>query len=1113
MMLKELDTPPNFPEFEHEILKFWRELGAFQKRMELNQDKKPWSFIDGPITANNPMGVHHAWGRTYKDLFQRYRAMSGFNLRYQNGFDCQGLWIEVEVERELGFNTKRDIEAYGIANFIIKCKQRALRYAAIQTEQSIRLGYWMDWNNPEELRLLADKLEEPDQIITLQRKQGKIKDSVERFVSHLGNDELAGSYFTFSDENNYMIWAFLKECHERGLIYKGRDVMPWCPRCSTALSQHEIVTEGYQELVHPGIVVKFSLRSKQKTSLLIWTTTPWTLSSNVAVAVHPELTYVRIKRHGEEYYLAKKALEYVFPDGQYNELEDLRGIDLESFEYNGPFDELPINKEIGVVKAHRVILWDQVSEEEGTGLVHIAPGCGKEDLELGRRFNLPAIAPLDEYGVFIKGFGWLTNTHVYESAEPILKNLAEKGLIVKKEDYSHRYPVCWRCGNELIFRLVDEWFISMGVKLDKPLEEVTKDEKAKNLRYQIIDVAKKVRWIPGFGLKLELDWLMNMDDWMISKKRYWGLALPIWLCPKCKHFEVIGSKEELKKRAVEGWEEFEGHTPHRPWVDGIKIRCPKCNSISSRIPDVGNPWLDAGIIAYSTLKYRTDREYWNTWFPGDFVTECFPGQYRNWFYAMLTMSTIMENETPFKTCLGHGLVLAEDGREMHKSLGNAIWFNDAAETMGADVMRWMYCTTKPESNLLFGYKSAERVKREFFIPLINVANFFAIYANLDNWSPEKTSTAYTPLDRWILSKLQKLIETVTESLNIFDPYSAAMAIQAFVDALSKWYVRRSRRRFWKSEDDVVKRVSYTTLYECLEKIIELISPFTPFISELLYQNIVRDIEPNSKESVHHTNWPTVVPSLKDEKLVKAMDLAILISSLGHSARNKAQIKLRQPLQEALIISKKSILERLKPVESIIKNELNVKEVKFTSNQDEIFNYEVEPIPQILGKKYGSLFPHIKEAVSKLNSQYISKTLHEKKSFEIKVNNKSITLGSEEVEIKRKPKEGYVLSEGENVIVAVFYEITNELKIEGLSRDIVRRIQALRKEADFQIDDDIETYYETSSPLRDAFTTHRDYIMDETLSTILVESPPPKNAYIGEFDIAGVSLKLGLVKKE
>jgi len=1112
-MFKKLDTPVNFPELEHKILDFWRESRAFKKRMGLNKSRKPWSFIDGPITANNPMGVHHAWGRTYKDLFQRYRAMSGYNLRYQNGFDCQGLWIEVEVERELGFKTKRDIEAYGIANFIIKCKQRALHYAAVQTEQSIRLGYWMDWNNPIELRLLADKLEKPDQIITLQREHGKIKGSVEKFVSHLGNDELGGSYFTFSDENNYMIWAFLKKCHERGLIYKGRDVMPWCPRCSTALSQHEIVTEGYQELIHPGIVVKFPLRSEQKSSLLIWTTTPWTLSSNVAVAAHPDLTYVKVRRDGEDYYLAKKALDYVFPDGHYKELKNLQGVDLENFEYDGPFDELPVNKEMGAVKAHKVILWEEVSEEEGTGLVHIAPGCGKEDLELGKKYNLPAVAPLDEYGVFIKGFGWLTNIHVYESVEPILKNLTDKGLLVKKEDYRHRYPLCWRCGNELIFRLVDEWFISMGEKLNKPLEEVTGDDKAKNLRYQIMDVAKKVRWIPEFGLKLELDWLMNMDDWMISKKRYWGLALPIWVCPECKHFEVIGSKEELRKRAVEGWKELEGHTPHRPWVDKIKIKCPKCNSIASRIPDVGNPWLDAGIIAYSTLKYRTDRKYWNTWFPGDFVTECFPGQYRNWFYAMLTMSTIMENETPFSTCLGHGLVLAEDGREMHKSLGNAIWFNDAAETMGADVMRWMYCTTRPENNLLFGYKSAERVKREFFIPLINVANFFAIYANLDNWSPEKSSTVYTPLDRWILSKLQNLIETVTESLDVFDPYKAAVAIQAYVAALSKWYVRRSRRRFWKSEDDADKRVSYTTLYECLEKTIKLSAPFTPFISEVLYQNLVKHAEPESPDSIHHTNWPTVDSSLKDEKLLKAMELAMLISSLGHSARNNAGIKLRQPLQEAYIISEEPILESLKPVKNIIKNELNVKKVNLTSNQEEVFNYEVKPIPRILGKKYGGLFPRIKEAVSKLDVQSLSKILMRKKSFKIKVNNKTVVLRSEEVEIERKPKVGYVCAEGESVIVAVFSEITNELKIEGLSRDIVRRIQALRKEADFQIDDHIETYYETSPPLSNAFLVHKEYIMDETLSTILKEAPPPKNSHFGEFEVEGTSLKLGLVKKK
>ncbi|HUW97213.1 MAG TPA: class I tRNA ligase family protein, partial [Anaerolineae bacterium] len=545
-MFLEVPSKVDFPALERRILRWWDETDAFHKLVEKNRDNKRWSFIDGPITANNPMGVHHAWGRTYKDLFHRYQAMQGHEIRYQNGFDGQGLWIEVEVERELGFTSKRDIERYGIAHFVEKCKERVRKFADIQTQQSIRLGYWMDWDN---------------------------------------------SYHTMSDENNYTIWLFLKGCHDRGWIYKGRDVLPWCPRCSTAISEHEIVTEGYQELTHPAVTLRFPLVGREKEALLVWTTTPWTLSSNVGAAVHPQVQYVKVKQNGEYFYLAREAVSTL--NGPYEVLEELSGADMEGWTYHGPYDELPPLQGV----EHRVILWEEVSETEGTGIVHIAPGCGKEDFELGKEYGLAAIAPLDEFGVFLPRFDWLTGLHVADSAEAIFEDLRKKGLLYKVEDYTHRYPVCWRCQSELVFRLVDEWYIYM-------------DE----LRYQIMDVVRQIRWIPEFGLERELDWLRNMDDWMISKKRYWGLALPIYDC-ECGHFEVIGSEDELKERAVEGWDEFEGHSPHRPWIDAVQIRCPECGKLVSRIPDVGNPWLDAGIVALSTLNYRHDREYWEKWYP------------------------------------------------------------------------------------------------------------------------------------------------------------------------------------------------------------------------------------------------------------------------------------------------------------------------------------------------------------------------------------------------------------------------------------------------------------------------------------------------------------------
>ncbi len=1110
-MFKEVEPTVDFPKLEHRVLNFWKETDAFKKLVALNRGKKRWSFIDGPITANNPMGVHHAWGRTYKDMFQRYRAMKERELRYQNGFDCQGLWIEVEVERELGFKSKRDIEAYGIAEFVKRCKQRALRYAAIQVEQSIRLGYWMGWDDPRLLRELADRLENEEETMTIKGPQGQVSDTVESLISRLGTLQLGGSYFTFSDENNYTIWTVLKKCHERGWIYKGRDVMPWCPRCSTALSQHEIVTEGYREITHPALTLRFPLRGRPGEALLVWTTTPWTLSSNVSAAVHPDMSYVKVHHKGELLYLAKAALNRVFTKESYEVVGELMGTDMVGWTYDGPFDELHAERKLGAVDAHHVIPWEEVSEVEGTGVVHMAPGCGKEDFELGKEYNLPAVAPLNEFGVFTEGFGWLTGTHVYDSAQPIIENLKEKGLLFKVEDYTHRYPVCWRCDSELVFRLVDEWFISMGEKLDKPLEQVNEEEKENKLRYQIMEVAEQIEWIPDFGLQHELDWLRNMEDWMISKKRYWGLALPIWECHECGNFEVIGSKEELKSRAVEGWKDFERHTPHRPWIDAVKIRCSKCGKVISRIQDVGNPWLDAGIVAYSTLNYRNDRDYWEKWFPADLICESLPGQFRCWFYSMLVMSTILERRPPFRTCFGHGLVLDEKGQEMHKSSGNVIWFDEAAETVGADVMRWLFCTSRPESNLLFGYSLADEVRRRFLFPLWNVYSFFVTYANIDKWTPTDATGQYSLLDRWILSKLQVLIQDMTDCLEKYDPYAATARLEQFVDELSRWYVRRSRRRFWKSEADVDKRAGYTTLYTCLTTLIELMAPFLPFLAEEMYQNLVRSVKSDAPESVHHNDWPVADASLIDKELMAEMDLAVEVCGLGRSARNKARIKLRQPLRRVKVVAEEAMLERLQRLTALIKDELNAKELVLTTEQEEVVNYEIRLLPHMLGKKYGKLFPKLRAAVANTDTDALIERFQRDESVEVKVDDQLVTLLPEEVEVHTRPKEGYALAEEQGVLVGVDTVVTEELKKEGLARDIVRRIQNQRKEAGFDIADHIKTYYEAGAKLTEVFKTHRDYIASETLSTSIQKAEPPAGAHVADYKIDGKSLELGLIR--
>ena len=1119
-MFKDVPAKVDFIAQEHEVLEFWEETSAWEKRRDLNRGKERWSFIDGPITANNPMGVHHAWGRTYKDLFHRYRAMRGHDIRYQNGFDCQGLWIEVEVEKELGFKSKRDIESYGIGPFVNLCKRRVLKYAAVQTEQSMRLGFWMDWNDPDQLRWLERKMaEDPQQTITVDGPLGPVTATVEQIVGRLGLPELGGSYFTFSDENNYCIWAALKKCYEKGWIYKGHDVMPWCARCGTGISQHEIVTEGYQELTHPSIFLRFPLRNRDGESLLVWTTTPWTLTSNVAAAVHPELPYVLVQNGEHKFWLSKGAM-YSALQGEYTILDEKPGVELEGWTYDGPFDDLPaqqaVQESLGVssVQAHRVILWDEVGETEGTGIVHIAPGCGAEDFQLGKEYNLPVIAPLDESGVYVEGFAWLTGMSVNDVTQPIFDDLTRKGLVYRIEDYTHRYPVCWRCGEELVFRLVDEWFISMGEQLDKPYEEVTPEEKENNLRYQIMEVVQDTRWIPDFGFDREMDWLRNMHDWMISKKRYWGLALPIWECTECGHFEVIGSEYELKERAVEGWEVFEGHTPHRPWIDAVKIRCQKCGALVSRVADVGNPWLDAGIVAFSTLQYRHNRDYWARWFPADLITESFPGQFRNWFYSLLAMSTIMERKAPFRTVQTYATLFAEDGRPMHKSWGNAIWFDDAAETMGVDVMRWMYCAHRPESNLLFGYHRADETRRRFILPLWNVYSFFVTYANLDGWEPGDTRLAALPLqllDRWILSRLQTVIRDVTDRMDDYDVYGATMPLEAFVDDLTNWYVRRSRRRFWRGagEDDADKEAAYSTLYTCLTTLCRLLAPFTPFIVEAMYQNLVRSVDDSAPESVHLQDWPVSDESLVDEELMADMELAIKVSSLGRSARSTSGIKLRQPLAKAAVVVSDADRVRLERLADVVMDELNIKELVFTTDADELVTYEIGLLPSVLGKKYGSRFPKLRAAVAAMDAAALARRFKAGLSADVELDDGTITLLPEEVEVRTVPREGYAIAEESGILVGVDVRITPKLAQEGLARDVVRRIQTMRKDAGFDIADRITTTYQAGPKLAAAFDAFADYIAAETLSTRLVAGPPPEEAYTQSFTLDGEELIVGI----
>jgi len=1148
MAFREVSNRVDFPAQERELLQFWKESGVFQKLRKQRQGAPSWSFIDGPITANNPMGVHHGWGRTYKDLMHRFRAMQGYELRYQNGFDCQGLWVEVEVEKEKGFKSKRDIESHGLENFVRECKARVLRYAAVQTEQSIRLGYWMDWNDPDHLRWLAEQLlEDPAREITVEGPNGPVTGSVEQVIGHLGLPELGGSYFTFSNENNYMIWTFLKKCWEKGWLYRGADVMPWCPRCATGISQHEIVTDGYAELTHRSVTLRFPLKDENgerrvdaqtglPESLLVWTTTPWTLTSNVAAAVGPELTYAKVRQGDEIFYLAKGTLHML--KGEYELVAELKGKDLDGWKYFGPFDELPAEQrpggftvveelahgtELSAREAHRVILWDEVGETEGTGIVHIAPGCGAEDFQLGREYHLPLVAPLEEEGYFLDGFGWLSGKHVSEVPEPIFEDLKQKGLLYRVAPYTHRYPTCWRCKTELVFRLVDEWYISMGETYDKPREQLTPEEKDRSLRYQIMDVVDQIRWIPEFGYAREMDWLRNMHDWMISKKRYWGLALPSWVCEDCHHFEVIGDEKELKARAVEGWEVFEGHTPHRPFVDALKLACPKCGGNEprmSRVPDVGNPWLDAGIVPFSTLRYRSDPDYWRKWYPARWITESFPGQFRNWFYSLLAMGTVLSHEPPFLQNFGYATLLAEDGRPMHKSWGNSIEFNEAADKMGVDVMRWLYVTQKPENDLLFGYTRGDEARRQFLIPLWNAYSFFVTYANLDGWMPEGPFNPDYPegpspqsdnlLDRWVVARLNQVAEQVTANLEDSDFEQASRLLGMFVEDLTNWYVRRSRRRFWKSEQDADKKNAYATLYHVLVKLLRLLAPFTPFVTEAMYQNLVRCARSDAYESVHQTRWPEVDRAVMDENLLEQMALARQVASLGLAARSAENLKVRQPLARAMAFAGSG--KKLDPeLVEIVPDELNVKAFEFVEEAGKLVNYRVLPDNKLLGPRFGQLFPKVRAALAAQDPDAVAARVLSGQPVVLDVDGQTVELASNEVLVQTTPVEGLAVATDKGISVAVDSTLTPELRAEGLAREIVRRVQDMRKKAGFNIEDRITTYYQAgeSGSLGEVLNTWKAYICAETLTVELNNAQPPEGAYVETHQIEGEALTLGV----
>jgi isoleucyl-tRNA synthetase len=1044
---------------EEGVLKFWKGQKIFEKTTEQRRGAPEFVFFEGPPTANGLPGVHHVEARAFKDLFPRYKIMNGFHVSRRGGWDTHGLPVEIAVEKKLGFNNKQQIEEYGIEKFNDLCRKSVFDYIQEWERLTDRIAFWVD---------------------------------------------LGEAYVTYTNEYIESVWWILKSFWERDLLFKGYKIVPYCPRCGTPLSDHE-VAQGYADASDPSVFVRLPLADKPGTSLLVWTTTPWTLPANVAVAAGPDVDYVTVERplpdgSKERLILAEALLEKVFRGEEAKVVERFKGKKLKGTKYNPLFTFMPLEK-----AAHYVVLGDFVTVEDGTGLVHIAPAFGQDDMAVSKEYELPVLLTVGPDGAFLPAITPWRGVFVKDADPDITADLDKRGLLFRAERITHTYPFCWRCDTPLLYYARESWYIRTSAYKDR-----------------LVGLNREINWVPEhiregrFG-----NWLSNNIDWSLSRERYWGTPLPVWECADCKERDCVGSVAELSQKAGRDLSALDLHRPH---VDEVTWACGKCGGRMTRVPDLIDVWFDSGSMPMAQWHYPFEnKELFETQFPADYICEAVD-QTRGWFYSLHAIGTLLFDRAAYKNVLCLGLVVDINGQKMSKSRGNTIDPWDVLKESGADAFRWYFYTSgPPNAERRFTPSLVTEVVKNFTLTLWNVYSFFVTYANLDkpNLTPvpspagrgEQGVRGANDLDRWLLSSLNALVRDVTRAYETYDVPGATRPIEAFVEALSTWYLRRSRRRFWKSGSDSDKQAAYSTLYTALVTLSKLLAPAMPFLAEELYRNLVCTVDPRAPESVHLAKWPAAEPARIDESLNRDMALVMKLVSLGHSARQKANRKVRQPLAEAAFsVGNPEERQAVQRYADLMADELNVKLVRLLDTSGEAVSFTVKPLPKQLGQKYGNKFPALARAITALDPNAAAPVLLAGGSLKVGLEGQEYDILPEEVEVRAQAKEGFAVANEGAYLAALVTELTPELVREGLAREFVRRVQDLRKSAELDVADRIVLYVSATPELRAAIEANLEYVTTETLTRQLHFDRPPENSPTAADEFDGEQVSLGLVKE-